>query len=53
VASADVPALGRLRPGAPIGFMAIGVEVAEAARRELEARLAALRARLEAVRRTR
>jgi biotin-dependent carboxylase-like uncharacterized protein len=53
VASADVPALGRLRPGATIGFTAIGVEVAEAARRELEARLAAIRARLEAVRRTR
>ncbi|HSD53148.1 MAG TPA: biotin-dependent carboxyltransferase family protein [Burkholderiales bacterium] len=46
VASADVPALGRLRPGATIGFEAIGVEEAEAARRELEARLAALRMRL-------
>jgi biotin-dependent carboxylase-like uncharacterized protein len=46
VASADVPALGRLRPGATIGFDAISVEEAEAARRELEARLAALRERV-------
>jgi biotin-dependent carboxylase-like uncharacterized protein len=46
VASADVSALGRLRPGASIAFAAIGVEEAEAARRELEERLAALRARL-------
>ncbi len=51
VVSADVPALGRLRPGATIGFDAVGVEEAEAARRELEARLAALRARLAGVRR--
>jgi biotin-dependent carboxylase-like uncharacterized protein len=51
VASVDVPALGRLRPGATIGFAAISVEDAEAARRELEARLAALRARFEAARR--
>lgn len=48
VASADLPALGRLRPGAQIGFDAIGVEEAEQARRELEARLAGLRAQLEA-----
>ena len=48
VASADVPSLGRLRPGATIGFQAISVEDAEAARRELEARLAALRSRLGA-----
>ena len=47
VASADVPSLGRLRPGATIGFEGISVEDAEAARRELEARLAGLRARLE------
>jgi biotin-dependent carboxylase-like uncharacterized protein len=53
VASADVPALGRLRPGATIGFDAIGVEEAEAARRELEKRLAALRGRVAAVRRAR
>jgi biotin-dependent carboxylase-like uncharacterized protein len=46
VASADVPALGRLRPGATIAFDAIGVKEAEAARRELETRLAALRERL-------
>jgi 50S ribosomal subunit-associated GTPase HflX len=48
-----VPALGRLRPGATIGFEAVGVEEAETARRELEERLAALRARLEPVRRSR
>jgi biotin-dependent carboxylase-like uncharacterized protein len=54
VASADVPALGRLRPGATIGFEAISVADAEAARRELEVPLAALRARLdEPVRRSR
>ncbi len=47
VASADVPALGRLRPGAQIGFDAISVEQAEQARRELEARIAGLRAQLE------
>jgi allophanate hydrolase subunit 2 len=48
VASADLPALGRLRPGAQIGFDAIGVEEAEQARRELEARIAGLRRQLEA-----
>jgi allophanate hydrolase len=46
VASADVPALGRLRPGARIGFDAISVEQAEQARRELEARIAEMRAQL-------
>ncbi len=53
VASTDVPSLGRLRPGATIGFEAISVADAEAARRDLEARLAALRNRLEVVRRAR
>ena len=54
VISADLPALGRLRPGATVGFEAVSMEDAEAARRELEARLAALRARLdEPVRRSR
>ncbi|HLE67992.1 MAG TPA: biotin-dependent carboxyltransferase family protein [Burkholderiales bacterium] len=47
VASADLPALGRLRPDAKIGFDAISVEEAEAARRELEARIAELRASLK------
>ena len=42
----DVPALGRLRPGAQIGFDAISVEEAEQARRELEARMAGLSAQL-------
>jgi biotin-dependent carboxylase-like uncharacterized protein len=48
VASADLSALGRLRPGTQIGFDVINVEEAEQARRELEARLAGLRAQLEA-----
>ena len=51
VASADVPALGRLRPGASIAFDPISVEDAETARRELEERLGALRDRLVTVRR--
>ena len=51
VASADVPALGRLRPGATIAFDPISVEEAETARRELEERLGALRDRLVTVRR--
>lgn len=46
VASADLPALGRLRPGAKIGFDAVSVEQAEAARRELETRIAGLRTQL-------
>lgn len=46
VISADLPALGRLRPGAPIGFDAVSVEEAEAARRELEARFAQWRGSL-------
>lgn len=46
VVSADLPAFGRLRPGATIGFDAVSVEQAEAARRELEAQIAALRAQL-------
>ncbi|MCC7485648.1 MAG: biotin-dependent carboxyltransferase [Burkholderiales bacterium] len=52
VASADVPALGRLRPGATIAFHAVSVEQAELARRELEARLAALHERLARARRS-
>jgi biotin-dependent carboxylase-like uncharacterized protein len=51
VASADVPALGRLRPGASIAFDPISVEEAESARRKLEERLGALRDRLVTVRR--
>jgi allophanate hydrolase subunit 2 len=47
VASADVPALARLRPGARLGFDAIDVEQAEQARRQLEARIAEMRARFE------
>ena len=48
VASADVPAFGRLRPGAPVRFEAVTVEQAEAARRALEADLAAMRRELTA-----
>ncbi len=43
VASADVPAFGRLRPGAAIRFEAVTVEQAEDARRALEEHLAGLR----------
>ncbi len=49
VISADVPAIGRLGPGAQIAFEALPVEEAEAARRALEARLAALPGRLQAM----
>ncbi|MCB1549677.1 MAG: biotin-dependent carboxyltransferase family protein [Hyphomicrobiaceae bacterium] len=42
VASADLPALGRVLPGAEISFRAIDVETAEAARCALESELAAL-----------
>lgn len=44
VASADLPAFGRLAPGATIRFEAVTVEKAEAARRELEGRFIELRA---------
>jgi biotin-dependent carboxylase-like uncharacterized protein len=39
VVSADLPSLGRVSPGAPLRFRAISVAEAEAARRDLEARL--------------
>jgi biotin-dependent carboxylase-like uncharacterized protein len=44
VASADLPAFGRLAPGATIRFEAVSVEKAEAARRELERGFDELRA---------
>lgn len=40
VASADIPRLGRLRPGDPLRFARVTVEEAEAARRALEERVA-------------
>lgn len=42
VISADLPALGRLRPGATLSFSAVTVEEAQALRRRQEAELAAL-----------
>lgn len=50
VVSADLAALGRLLPGAPIGFEAVSVADAEAARRTLEASIIALRSQLQPVR---
>jgi biotin-dependent carboxylase-like uncharacterized protein len=51
VISADVPALGRLTPGARIAFEAVDIETAEAAARQLAADIAAMVARLAPVRR--
>jgi allophanate hydrolase len=53
VISADLPALARLRPGAPVAFEAVSVAQAEAARRTLEAELARLRDVLEPIGATR
>ena len=47
VISADLPALGRVSPGAELRFVAVSVGEAEAARRDLEARLGRLAAELE------
>lgn len=44
VISADLPALGRRRPGDEIRFQAVGIEEAEQLRRDHEARLRALEA---------
>ena len=49
VISADLPALGRMAPGARIGFVAVGEPEARAARRSLEAMVGAIAARLEPV----
>jgi len=51
VVSADIPALGRLAPGARIAFAAVSVEAAEAAARELASKLAAMAAGIAPVRR--
>jgi allophanate hydrolase len=42
VISADLPALGRLTPGAKVAFEAVGIEEAEAAHREHAAILAGI-----------
>jgi biotin-dependent carboxylase-like uncharacterized protein len=51
VISADIPALGRMTPGARIAFQAVDIEAAEAAARQLAADIAAMVARLAPVRR--
>lgn len=47
VISADLPALGRLMPGAHVMFEPVTLRAAEAARRDLDAWIAALPSRLE------
>ncbi len=49
VISADLPAIGRLGPGAQLAFEALSIAEAVAARQALETRLAALPGRLQAV----
>ena len=51
VISADLPALGRMTPGAKINFQAVDIEAAEAAARQLAADIAAMSARITPVRR--
>jgi biotin-dependent carboxylase-like uncharacterized protein len=51
VISADIPALGRMTPGARIAFEAVDIEAAEAAARQLAANIAAMAASLAPVRR--
>jgi biotin-dependent carboxylase-like uncharacterized protein len=50
VIAADLPALGRLAPGAAIGFAVVSIAEAEAAHRELARRLAGLPSQVVAVR---
>jgi allophanate hydrolase subunit 2 len=50
VIAADLPALGRLRPGAEVAFVAVSVTEAEAEHRRYAARLAALPRQVVAVR---
>jgi biotin-dependent carboxylase-like uncharacterized protein len=50
VIAADLPALGRLAPGAQVAFAAVGIAEAEAEHRRLAARLAALPRQVVAVR---
>jgi biotin-dependent carboxylase-like uncharacterized protein len=42
VIAADLPALGRLTPGAEVAFEAVGIDAAETAHRQLASRLAAM-----------
>jgi biotin-dependent carboxylase-like uncharacterized protein len=51
VVSADIPALGRLAPGASIAFEAVSIEAAEAAARRLARDLAAMAARIASLER--
>jgi biotin-dependent carboxylase-like uncharacterized protein len=51
VISADLPALGRMAPGAKISFEVVDMEAAEAAARHLGADIAAMASRLAPVRR--
>jgi biotin-dependent carboxylase-like uncharacterized protein len=51
VISADLPALGRLVPGAKVAFEAVDIEAAEAAARQLAAEIAALAERIVPARR--
>ena len=51
VVSADLPALGRLMPGAQIAFEAVSIEEAEAARRQMMAYVAELEASVTLARR--
>ena len=50
VISADLPALGRLTPGAKVAFAAVDIETAEAAHRRYRADLEAMRQRIVPVR---
>jgi biotin-dependent carboxylase-like uncharacterized protein len=51
VISADLPALGQLTPGAKVAFQAVSIDEAEAARREMAARIADLEASVMPARR--
>ena len=52
VISADIPALGRLTPGAHVAFEAVDIPAAEAAHRQFRAELDGLAERVEPVRST-
>jgi biotin-dependent carboxylase-like uncharacterized protein len=51
VISADMPALGRMTPGAKVAFQAVDIEAAEAAARRLAADIEAMAAQIVPVRR--
>jgi biotin-dependent carboxylase-like uncharacterized protein len=52
VISTDLPALGRMMPGAKIAFTAVDIETAEAAARQLAADIAAMAALITPIRRS-